>query len=434
MVLVRALVLLIFLSGTASAAVFNPHTTTLDNGLQVIVVENPRAPVVLHMLWYKTGSADEPAHPAGLAHFLEHMMFKGTTVEPEQDFSAAVSALGGSDNAFTGYDYTAFFQKIHPDFLPDVMHMEAERMRGLELSAEDIRIERDVVMQERAQTSTATPQDRWREKVSAAFYAQHPYSRPIIGWGNAIADFDQTNVRAYYDAQYAPNNAILIASGDIKAEAFFNLARDIYGSLPPRHIGPRQRSGNIATAPGRLTQVDKDVRQPQLVWMWPAVSARTAAHNDANALQVLAEIMNAPDGLLQKELVLEQKAAVGVSISYDESRYDATSFTVSTSPTTGHSLDNLERALKAVWPQALATITEADLARAKRRLRDSAELARDNIFIPAYAFGLALTTGSTIEDVENWPDRIATVSLADIRRVAADFEGTPLLAARLDAR
>jgi len=431
MVLIRILGLLLIATAPASAAVFNPVSKTLPNGLQVIVAENHRAPVVLHMLWYKTGAADEPASHAGLAHFMEHMMFKGTHTHPEQDFSAEIAALGGEDNAFTSYDYTAFFQRIDPSQLETVMGMEAERMSDLELDAHDMQVEKSVVTQERAQR-TSTPQDRFQETISAAFYGTHPYARPVIGWDQTIADYSTKALQDYYNTHYRPNNAVLVISGAVTPDNAFAMAEKAYGDIAPADTPVRARTGSISTTPARLTQTDKDVKQPQLAWMWPAPSMRTAAGNDAYALQVLTEILNAADGVLMKTLVHDTNIAVGVSASYNDASYDTTDFSVAASPAPNQTLDRLENALRKTWPKALQSINETSLKRAKQRLIDGAALARDSIQSPSYVFGTALATGSNIEAIENWPDSIAAVSLADVQRVAGNFTGTPLLAARLE--
>jgi zinc protease len=432
MVLIRTLALWVALASAAQAAVFNPQTLTLANGLQVIVVENHRAPVVLHMLWYKVGAADEPAEHAGLAHFFEHMMFKGTNAEPDMDFSATVAALGGEDNAFTGSDFTAYFQTIHPSRLRDVMQMEADRMTDLELGEDDISVEKGVVTQERAQTSTATPEDRWHEAMDAAFYGTHPYARPVIGWNSTIAGYTRAALAGFYQAHYTPSNAVLVVSGDVKAADVFALADATYGQLPGRVVPLRVRNGSMTSGPLRLTHTDADVQQPAVEWRWPAPSTRTAINRtDIYALQILAEMLNTPDNLLQTTLIKQRKMAVAVQAGYDDARYDASTFTLSIAPAPGQDVTALKRVLDTLWPAVLKNINARAVGKAQERLLDSAALARDNIYVPAYAFGLAITTGGTMDDVEGWPAAIAAVTLADVQRVAATLNTAPAMAARL---
>lgn len=425
-----ALCLIPWLATPADAALFKPAVHTLPNGMQIVVIENHRAPVVLHMLWYKVGSADEPLAHAGVAHFLEHMMFKGTTEHPDQDFSADIAALGGEDNAFTSYDYTAFFAKVHPRQLENVMRMEAERITSLELNDDDIRVERGVVQQERAQRNESTAEDRFDVEVNSLFFGTHPYARPVIGFADTIDGYAEDNIRPFYKAHYAPNNAVAIIVGDVKADDVFMLAENVYGELQPSIIPPRIRSGDILAQPLRITRAEPEVQQPQLHLLWPAVSAHQNSR-DSLALQVLTELLTSPDGNLQQDLIFKKSMAVGVDVGYDSDRLNGTSLTLSVSPRTGVSMDKLETALLASWQRALKNIDDAAVTRAKQRLLDTATLARDSINTPAYVFGMALTTGQSIADVENWPQNIAAVTTAEVKRVAQSFTETPRLTAQL---
>lgn len=426
----RLLIAFLLLTAPAKAALFKPAVHTLPNGMQIMVVENHRAPVVLHMLWYKVGSADEPANHAGVAHFLEHMMFKGTDEHPDQDYSADIAALGGEDNAFTSYDYTAFFARVHPRQLETVMRMEAERITTLELNDDDIRVERDVVQQERAQRDEDTAESRFAVAVNRAFHGTHPYARPIIGYPDTISAYAEDTIRPFYEAHYAPNNVIAIIVGDVRAADVFALADTVYGPLVPRPVPPRVRTGTVLAEPLRITRAEAEVQQPQLHLMWPAVSAHQNSQ-DSLALQVLTEVLTSPDGTLQQDLVFKNDIAVGVDVSYDSDRLNGSVVTLSASPRPGVSMTKLENALLASWHRALGTLDDAAVKRAKQRLLDSATLARDGIHTPAYAFGMALTTGQSVADVENWPQNIAAVTTAAVRRVAQPLTGTARLTAQL---
>lgn len=418
------------LATPAAASLFKPDVHTLPNGMRIIVVENHRAPVVQHMLWYKVGSADEKPEDAGVAHFLEHMMFKGTRQNPDQDYSAAIAALGGEDNAFTSFDYTAFFARVHPKQLETVMRMEAERIVDLELDDDDIRIEQGVVQQERAQRNEATASARFGVLVNSLFHGTHPYARPIIGFPETIDAYTESSIEDFYEAHYAPNNAIAVIVGDVKAADVFALADQIYGPLRAHDIPPRVRTGEGLAAPQRVTRSEADVRQPQLHLMWPAPSS-IQNKRDSLALQVLVETLSTADGKLQQELVYKTNLAVGVGVSYDSDRLNGSALSLSISPQDGVGMPRLEAALLASWRAALVNIDEAAVRRAKQRLLDTATLARDSIATPAYVFGMALTTGQTVADVEQWPQDIANVSIEDIRRVARKFLETPRLTAQL---
>lgn len=414
----------------ASAALFSPAIETLPNGLTVMVIENHRAPVVLHMIWYKVGSADEPAEHAGVAHFLEHMMFKGTRQHPDQDYSAEIAALGGEDNAFTSYDYTAFFARVHPRELENVMKMEAERITSLELDAEDIAVERGVVQQERAQRNESSAEARFGVEVNAMFYGSHPYARPVIGTRDTIDGYESRNIKPFYDEHYAPNNAVLIIVGDVNAPDVFKLAADVYGGLREADVPDRVRTGDILQTPERITRTAPEVQQPQLHLMWPAPSAHQNK-KDSLAIQILVEALTSPDSKLQQDMMFRGKLAVGVDADYDSDRYNGSALSLSASPRAGVAVDTLERKLLATWRAALKNISESAVTRAKQRLLDTATLARDSIQTPAYVFGMALTTGQTVADVENWTKDIAAVSTADVRRVAHQFTAAPRLTAAL---
>lgn len=437
MVLIRLFILALLVLAPAAAptaaqaaGLFKPAVHDLENGMRIIVVENHRAPVALHMLWYKVGSADEEPQDGGIAHFLEHMMFKGTRQNPDQDYSAAIAALGGEDNAFTSTDYTAFFARVHPRQLEAVMRMEAERITDLELDDEDIRIEQGVVQQERAQRMEATASDRFRAAVSEAFYGTHPYARPVIGTRDTIAAYTARSVENFYEEHYAPNNVIAIVVGDVKAADVFKLADEIYGPLRAADIAPRVRAGDILAQPLRITRSESGVQQPQLLLMWPAVSAAQNPR-DALALQVLVETLSTPDGVLQQKLVFQNNIAVSLGVSYDSDRLNGSALALSASPHADVSMGKLEGDLLKAWHKALDNISDTAINRAKQRLLDTAALARDNIHTPAYVFGMALTTGQTIAEVEHWPRHIAAVNTRDVRRLAAQFKETPRLTAQL---
>ncbi len=420
------------LATPAAAAIFNPATKILPNGLEVIVVENHRAPVALQMIWYHTGSADEdPLHP-GLAHYLEHMMFKGTKDHPDQDFSAEVAGLGGEDNAFTSYDYTAFYQRVPPAALPTVMAMEAERMTGLMMAEQKFDTEKSVIQQERGERNESTPEAKFSVKLQSVLYKGHPYERPVIGTEASIAGLTRDELYDYYQAHYAPNNATLVIVGDVKAEDAFAEAEAAYGAIPSKTLPNRVRSTLTAQKPQQLTVADKNVQQPLLALAWHAPNYKHADKVNPYALDILADLMNLPDSSLQQDLVYQHEIAVSVNADYDGDKFDDGDFTVTLSPRPGMPLDKATGALKqSLAALQKAGITADQLARAKKRLIESAELARDPLSAAAYAFGVARATGETVDDVENWPDKIDAVTLADMQAALKFLAPAPAVTAKL---
>ena len=234
-----AALFLVALPGAARAAVFYPTSFTLANGLEVVVVPNHLAPVVSQMVWYKVGAADEVAGKNGLAHYLEHLMFRGTANVPPDEFSRSIAEQGGMDNAFTSYDYTAYFEEVASDRLPMVMQMEADRMQNLRILPETAGPELHVVLDERQQRTDNNPEGRFIEKLDHKFMPQYPYGRPVIGWKNEIEKLSVSDARIFYKNHYAPNNAVVVISGDVKVEDVMRLAAATYGRLPRRTIEPR---------------------------------------------------------------------------------------------------------------------------------------------------------------------------------------------------
>ena len=247
----------------AEAALFNPETFTLDNGMQVVVVTDRRAPVVSHHVWYKVGSADSPPGKSGLPHFLEHLMFKGTENLAPGEFSEIVARNGGNENAFTGSDYTGYYQTIARDRLELVMEMEADRMTNLVLDDAAVLPERDVVLEERSQRVDNDPGSRLAEQLNAAQYLNHPYRLPVIGWRHEMESYTREDALDFYRTWYAPNNAVLIVAGDIDAEELRPLAERYYGAIPRRDVPERVRVQEPPQQAAREVElIDPRVRQP----------------------------------------------------------------------------------------------------------------------------------------------------------------------------
>ncbi|MGE5546105.1 MAG: M16 family metallopeptidase [Solirubrobacterales bacterium] len=407
----------------AAAQVFNPTTFTLPNGLQVVVVENHRAPIVSHMVWYKVGAADEPPGKSGIAHFLEHLMFKGTPSVPPGAFSKIVARNGGRDNAFTSSDYTAYFQNIATDRLELVMKMEADRMRNLTLDDENVRSERAVVMEERRSRTDNDPGALLSERMEAALYVNHPYRRPVIGWASEIAQLNRDDALAFYKTWYAPNNAVVVVAGDVKPDDVRRLAETYYGPLKPETVPVRESMRAVEppqVAARRIVLEDARVQQPSWTRMYLAPSYERGDTQQAYPLEVLAEILGGgATSRLYKGLVVTQGLAASASAWYDPSAFDTTTFGVAMTPRPGVAMDKLEAAMEAEIRKVLADgISAAEVDRAKSRLKANVAYARDSLHTGARVLGEALTTGQSTADVEAWPERIAAVTPEQVNAAA----------------
>lgn len=405
----------------ASAQVFNPESFVLQNGMQVVVVPNHRVPVVTHMVWYRVGSADEPAGKTGIAHLLEHLMFKGTETIPPGEFSKIVARHGGRDNAFTSSDYTAYFQNVAKENLELVMRMEADRMANLRLDPKDVHTERDVVLEERRSRTENDPASLLNERAEAVLFLNHPYRNPVIGWGEEIAKLDHDDAIAFYDRYYAPNNAILIVGGDITAAELKPLAEKYYGAVSPREVPKRLRPQEPPPLTERRVELrHPDVRQPNWGRRFLAPSYNAGETRHAYPLEVLAEVIGgSTTSRLYRHLVVDQRLAAGAGAFYDGHAFDLSSFGVYASPRPGVSMEKLEQAMETELADiATGNVDAAEVERAKERLRANVAYARDSLQAGAYAFGQALTTGRGIEDVEQWPQRIAAVTPDQVREAA----------------
>ncbi|MFV3074170.1 M16 family metallopeptidase [Niveispirillum fermenti] len=411
----------------AAARVFDPETFTLKNGMQVVVVNNPRAPVVSHMVWYKVGSADEDPGKSGLAHYLEHLMFKGTAKMKPSEFSRTVARNGGRDNAFTSYDYTAYFENIARDRLELVMGMEADRMVNLRLTDAIVLPERKVIQEERRQRTENEPASRLYEQLYSLLFVHHPYGTPIIGWMHEIEQLTTQDALDFYKRHYAPNNAILVVAGDITAAELKPLAEKTYGKIrPAEDIPARVRVTEPPTEGARrITLSDDQVRQPNWTRLWKAPSYNAGDTRLAHALEVLETVLaDGATSRLYRSLVVEQKVAAGISLFYNPYALDLGTVGISATPAPGQEVEALEKAIDAELARLLKDgVTPAEVQSAKVRLRRDAIFARDSLQGPAYAFGVALTTGQTVADVEAWPDRIDAVTVEQVNEAARTVLG-----------
>ncbi|MEW6257848.1 MAG: pitrilysin family protein [Pseudomonadota bacterium] len=396
----------------------------LANGMKVMVIPDHRTPVATHMVWYKVGSADEQPGKSGIAHFLEHLMFKGTDKAPPGLFSAEVARLGGQENAFTSYDYTAYFQRVAKEHLEKVMTFEADRMTGLKLTDEVVLPERDVVLEERRMRTDNDPGARLSESLQAATYVNHPYQHPIIGWEHEIKQLNREDALAFYRRFYAPNNAVLVVAGDVDPAEVKALAEKTYGTIPRADTPPRARPQEPEPqAHRRVVLTDPRVAQPSVQRSYLVPSYRTAAGSEAVALELAAQILGGGQtGRLYRALVAEQGLAAGAGAWYQGTSYDATRFGVSASPRPGVTLDQLEGAMDGVVTKLAADgPDDLELARAKTRLTADAIYARDNQATLARIYGAAWATGMSAEDVNAWPDKVKAVTADEVKQAARRY-------------
>ncbi len=400
-----------------------PASFTLDNGLKVVVIPDHRTPVVTQMIWYKVGSADETPGKSGLAHFLEHLMFKGTSKHPAGEFSQTVLRIGGNENAFTSTDYTGYFQRVPREQLPRMMEFEADRMTGLILKDENVLPERDVVLEEYNMRVANNPEARLTEQIMAALYLNHPYGRPVIGWRHEIEKLNREDALAFYKRFYAPNNAILVIAGDVDAKDVHPMVERAFGDVPAQPAIPAQRirpQEPIPVAPRTVTLSDPRVEQPSVRRYYLVPSATTAAAGESPALDVLAQLMGGgSNSYLYRALVIDRPLAVSASAGYQGTSLDPSQFTISASPKPGVEFAQVEQVIDRVIADIAENPVRAeDLERVKTQLIASAIYAQDNQATLARWYGGALTTGRSIEDIRSWPDRIRAVTAEQVRTAA----------------
>jgi zinc protease len=400
-----------------------PATFTLPNGLQVVVIQDHRTPVVTQMIWYKVGSADETPGKSGLAHFLEHLMFKGTAKHPVNEFSQTVLRVGGNENAFTSNDYTGYFQRIPREKLPLMMEFEADRMTGLILKDENVLPERDVVLEEYNMRVANNPEARLNEQIMAALYLNHPYHRPVIGWHHEIEQLNRQDALAFYHRFYAPNNAILVIAGDTDVNEVRPLVEKNFGAIPAQPDIPAKRirpQEPEQVAPRTVTLADPHVEQPAMKRYYLVPSATTAQAGESPALDVLAQLMGGgSNSYLYRALVVDHPLAVAASAAYQGTALDPSQFSISAAPQPGVEFSQIEQAIDNVISDIEKNpIRAEDLERVKTQLIAEAIYAQDNQATMARWYGGALTTGSSIEDIRSWPDRIRAVTAEQVRAVA----------------
>ncbi|MEO0961782.1 MAG: insulinase family protein, partial [Pseudomonadota bacterium] len=402
-----------------------PETFMLSNGMQVVVIEDRRAPVVTHMVWYKVGSADEPRGKSGIAHYLEHLMFKGTENVPTGEFSATVARNGGQENAFTSYDYTGYFQRVARDRLPLVMELEADRMTGLVLTEELVLPERDVILEERSARIENDPGSILSEQMNAMLYLSHPYGTPIIGWEHEMRGLTYQDALDFYRDWYDPANAVLIVAGDVNATELRPLAEQFYGVIPsnggqPDRMRPQDPPQRAAR---RVVLEDARVEQPYVRRSYLAPSYANGEPGEAEALDVLSEIIGGgATARIYKSLVVDQKIALGASGWYIGSALDDGSIGFFAVPAPGVAMADAEAAIDAEIDKLLADgVTAEEVERAQRTLVADAIFAQDSQQSMARSYGVALMTGLTVEHAATWPDRVLAVTPEQVTQAARKY-------------
>jgi zinc protease len=393
----------------------------LGNGLQVVVIPDHRAPIVTQMVWYKIGAADETRGHSGIAHFLEHLMFKGTMKNPAGKYSQWLSTIGGEENAFTSYDYTAFYQRTTKNYLPQLMAFESDRMTGLVLSDENVLPERQVILEERRQRTDQRPEALLGEAMQAALYQNHPYGIPVIGWMHEMQQLTTQDALAFYGRFYTPNNALLIVAGDVTIDEVRKLAEDTYGKVqrraePPKRVRPDEPPPRAART---VTYADARVQQESWARQYLVPSGSGQKHEFSAALDVLENILGGSTGRVYQKLVIERGVATGSSVNYDEAALDSSVFSFSVTPKTAADFPAIEKEIDAII-QDIANngVKTEELDRSRKSMLANTIYAEDSAAFLARLFGYSLTTGSDFEYLRHWPQRIAAVTSDDVRNAA----------------
>lgn len=390
----------------------------MANGLQAVVLPSTRAPIVTQLVVYKVGSADETFGQTGLAHFLEHMMFKGTAALGPGEFSRTIQRSGGRDNAYTDFDATGYHQTIASDRLELVMRLEADRMSGLRIVEKELASEREVVLEERRMRIDNVPAALLDEAVSAALFGERKaYGMPTAGYVEDVRKLGVDDLMAFYRRFYAPGNAVLIVAGDTTADAVRRLAENYYGPVAGRGAPPRQRpSDGAPDLPRRLTRADRRVAERGWSRDYLAPSYRTGETRHAYALQVLARLFGGGEtSRLWRSLVAEQRLALSARAEYSALRLGLSSFGINIHPAPDRAMAAIESAVSEQMKRVLdGDVTAEEVERAQNRLLAAAIYAQDSLGSGPRRYAASLGTGNSVGDVEAWPERIAAVGVADV--------------------
>jgi zinc protease len=397
----------------------------LDNGMEVVVIPDHRAPVIQHMVWYRVGSSDEERGKSGIAHFLEHLMFKGTEKIGNGQFSKIIARNGGQDNAFTTNDSTAYFQAVAKDRLELVMSMEADRMANLKLDPHQVETERNVILEERRSRIDNDPSAQLDEQIHAAMYQNHPYHMPVIGWFHEMETLNREDAFKYYHRYYAPNNAILVVAGDVEPADVLKLAEETYGKLPanPAALRVARPTEPPAVAPRRVEMVDERAGQATLSRQYPAPCYAHAAPREAEALDLLVKVLaGGSTSRMYRQLVVDQKIASSFEGGYSGEALDSGRVALYGVAADGVKLADLEAAMDKVIADVVTNgVTPKELEIARNQYIASYVYESDGIGALARRYGWGLVNGQSIADIEDWPNRLKTVTADDVKRVAEKY-------------
>lgn len=416
------LVAALLLSASANAQVFYPQSTILENGMQVVVLPNHRAPVVTHMIWYKAGAMDDPWGKSGIAHFLEHLMFKGTPKHPQGEYSKIISRMGGTENAFTSYDYTSYYATIGKEHLEEIMALEADRMANWQVTENQVAVERDVILKERQQRTENDPVSAFFEDVNATLYPNHPYQRPVIGWRHEMRTLNKTDAQEFVKSHYAPNNAVLVISGDIELPEAEKLAMRYYGPIKSRTIAIRSFAKPVVIESDRTIERSSSLVK-ETIWSRHRLvsAARPEKIAESDAMLILEKIMgDSRTGRLYRRLVIKDKIANSAGISYDSTGYGPQRLAIIVTPQPGTDLKLIEKTIAEEIQKILDKgVTAEEVKKASEALETEAIYARDSVMGPAMAVGSALMSGLDLETIEAWPQRMKNVTKESVDHAAA---------------
>ncbi|TAN71943.1 MAG: insulinase family protein [Gallionella sp.] len=414
----------LFLGGVQPAAQAEVFERTLANGLKVIVKEDHRAPVIVQQIWYKAGSMDERTGVTGIAHVLEHLMFKGTNTVPAGEFSKRIAAAGGRENAFTSYDYTAYFQQLHKSKLALAMQLESDRMRNLNLTAADFAKEIKVVMEERRLRTDDSAHALLQEKMTAAIYQEHPYQHPVIGWMSDLESLAVGDAKAWYDRWYAPNNATLVIAGDVKANEVFALAQRYYGVIPKRAMQTRRNFTEPAQVGIKRMVVKAPAELPHLVMSYHAPVVRNPEQDwKPYALEILAGVLDGNESArLNKHLVREQQIASGAGAGYESTSRGPSLFTLEATPSEGKSVADVEAALRQEIALLVKDgVSDEELKRVKTQVMAGEVYKRDSLFYQAMQIGQMESIGLGHRAIPAMLEKLQAVTAEQVQQVAKEF-------------
>lgn len=412
------------LSLNALAAQGDVHERTLGNGMKIIVMEDHRAPTVASMVWFKAGSMDELTGSTGVAHVLEHMMFKGTKNNPSDTFSRTIAAAGGRENAFTNRDYTAYFQQLHKSKLPIALKLEADRMVNLNLSAEEFTKEIKVVMEERRMRTDDQPRATLYEQMMSVAYMSSPYQWPIIGWMNDLENMTVDDARAWYQKWYAPNNATLIVVGDVSAQEVFDLAEQNFGPLPARELPKRKPQLEPNQRGMKRVMVKAPAELPYVLMGWHVPVIRDVQNDwEPYALSVLVGVLDGSDAArLDKNLVKSERLAVSAGASFDSVNRGPGMLFIDGVPAPGKTVEELEAALRREIKKVVDEgVSEAELTRIKSQVIAAQVFQRDSMFYQAMQMGALHNAGLPYDSGKLQVQKIREVTAEQVREVARKY-------------